>query len=316
MEQKKRKTDFSLPTLDELFSSQEERDNEKVGKFQIIPISEIDDFPDHPYKVRDNEDMYLLSESIKSRGVITPAIVRQKEDGRYELIAGHRRKRACQMAGIDTLKCEVMDLNDDEATILMVETNFQRTDVLPSEKAFAYKRHLEAMKRQGYRSDLTSAQLGRKLNGKESADIIGQKSGDGHTQVRRYIRLTNLVPELLEFVDEGKMKLTPAVEISYLDEDSQRDLVDAIDDTQAFPSHGQARKMRKFFEEGKISAAVIESIMEEEKGNQKERYSFTKDDLNSLLPKNLPSEKTREYILAALKHYLAYNKRREERDSR
>ena len=223
-----RKSDFTLPTntLDELFSSQEERDEAKLSKIRDIPLEEIDDFPDHPFKVREDEDMFQLVESIKERGVITPATVRQKEDGRYELISGHRRKRACELAGFETLRCEVVDLDRDEATILMVESNFQRSQILPSEKAHAYKMRLDAMKRQGQRTDLTCAPLGDKLVGTKSVMLLADKSDDSKTQIQRYIRLTNLVPELLEFVDEGRIKMRPAVELSYLNEDCQRDLVD------------------------------------------------------------------------------------------
>ena len=203
-----RKSDFTLTKLDDLFSTQEQRDEEKLSKIRDIPLTEIDEFPDHPFKVRDDEDMAQLIESIKERGVITPATVRQKEDGRYELISGHRRKRACELAGFDTLRCEVVDLNRDEATILMVESNYQRSQILPSEKAYAYKMRLEAMKRQGFRSDLTSTPVGQKF----SVEQIADKSDDSKTQIQRYIRLTNLVPELLEYVDEGRIKMRPAVE--------------------------------------------------------------------------------------------------------
>ena len=243
-----RKSDFTLPTntLDELFSSQEERDEAKLSKIRDIPLEEIDDFPDHPFKVREDEDMFQLVESIKERGVITPATVRQKEDGRYELISGHRRKRACELAGFETLRCEVVDLDRDEATILMVESNFQRSQILPSEKAHAYKMRLDAMKRQGQRTDLTCAPLGDKLVGTKSVMLLADKSDDSKTQIQRYIRLTNLVPELLEFVDEGRIKMRPAVELSYLNEDCQRDLVDEIDLNDCTPSHDQAIRMRKF----------------------------------------------------------------------
>lgn len=225
-----RKSDFTLPTFDSIFSTQEERDEAKLAKIRDIPISEIDDFPEHPFKVRDDEDMLQLVESIKERGVITPATVRQKEDGRYELISGHRRKRASEIAGFETLRCEVVDLTREEATILMVESNFQRSQILPSEKAFAYKMRLEAMKRQGYRSDLTSTPVGQKY----SVEVLADNSNDSKTQIQRYIRLTELVPELLEYVDEGRIKMRPAVELSYLDEDCQRDVVEEIDlnDTQ------------------------------------------------------------------------------------
>ena len=209
-----RKSDFTLPTLDDLFSTQELRDDAKLSKIRDIPLELIDDFPDHPFKVRDDEDMIQLVESVKERGVITPATVRQKEDGRYELISGHRRKRACELAGFEALRCEVADLDRDAATVLMVESNYQRSQILPSEKAFAYKMRLEAMNRQGQRSDLTCAPVGHKLDGAKSRDILGDEVGESREQIRRYIRLTNLVPELLDLVDEGKIKMRPAVELS------------------------------------------------------------------------------------------------------
>ncbi|MBR3415774.1 MAG: ParB/RepB/Spo0J family partition protein, partial [Clostridia bacterium] len=224
-----RKSDFTLPTLDDLFSSQAERDEAKLAKIKNIPLTEIDDFPNHPFKVRDDEDMVQLIDSIKERGVITPAMVRQKDDGRYEIISGHRRKRACELAGLETLRCEVVDLTKEEATILMVESNFQRSQILPSEKAFAYKMRNDALKKQGERTDLTSSPVGIKLVGKQSLDLISEECGDSRNQIHRYIRLTNLVPELLEFVDEGRIKMRPAVELSYLDEDCQRDVVEEID---------------------------------------------------------------------------------------
>ena len=238
-----RKSDFTLTRLDDLFTTQAQREEERLSKIRDIPLELIDDFPDHPFKVRDDEDMQQLVESIKERGVITPATVRQKEDGRYELVSGHRRKRASELAGFETLRCEVVDLNRDEATILMVESNFQRSQILPSEKAFAYKMRLEAMNRQGQRTDLTSTPLVSKSRTNEE---LGIQVGESREQIRRYVRLTNLVPELLEFVDEGRIKMRPAVELSYLDEDCQRDVVDEIDMNDATPSHDQTIRMRSF----------------------------------------------------------------------
>ena len=286
-----RKSDFTLPTLDDLFSTQQQRDEEKLAKIRDIPIDLIDDFPDHPFKVRDDEDMLQLVESIKSRGVITPATVREKENGRYELVSGHRRKRACEIAGFETLRCEVVELSRDEATILMVESNFQRSQILPSEKAFAYKMRLDAMKRQGERTDLTSTPLVEKLSGKEALSVskMGEEVGESREQIRRYIRLTNLVPELLEIVDEGRMKLRPAVELSYLDEDCQRDVVEEIDLNDCTPSHAQTIKMRNFFNEGKLTTEVISSIMAEEKPNQREKIVLRGERLRQLIPKNVPA---------------------------
>ena len=311
-----RKSDFTLTRLDDLFSTQEQRDEEKLSKIRDIPLELIDDFPDHPFKVRDDEDMQQLVESIKERGVITPATVRQKEDGRYELISGHRRKRACELAGFDTLRCEVVDLNRDEATILMVESNYQRSKILPSEKAFAYKMRLDAMKRQGERNDLTCDPLGDKLAGTKSVMLLADKSDDSKTQIQRYIRLTNLVPELLEYVDEGRIKMRPAVELSFLDEDSQRDVVDEIDLNDATPSHAQTIKMRKFFEEGKLTTEVISSIMAEDKPNQKEKIVLRGDRVRQLIPKNIPISQTEEYVCKALEHYNKFLRNRAERDSR
>ena len=311
-----RKSDFTLTRLDDLFSTQEQRDDEKLSKIRDIPLTEIDDFPDHPFKVRDDEDMAQLVESVKERGVITPATVRQKEDGRYELISGHRRKRACELAGFETLRCEVVDLNRDEATILMVESNYQRSQILPSEKAFAYKMRLEAMKRQGERTDLTCDPLGDKLAGTKSVMLLADKSDDSKTQIQRYVRLTNLVPELLDYVDEGRIKMRPAVELSYLDEDSQRDVVDEIDLNDATPSHDQTIRMRKFFDDGKLTTEAIQAIMSEEKPNQKEKIVLRGDRVRQLIPKNVPISQTEDFVCKALEHYNKYLKQRAERDSR
>ena len=308
-----RKSDFTLTRLDDLFSTQEQRDEEKLSKIRDIPLELIDDFPDHPFKVRDDEDMQQLVESIKERGVITPATVRQKEDGRYELISGHRRKRASELAGFDTLRCEVVDLNRDEATILMVESNFQRSQILPSEKAYAYKMRLEAMNRQGHRTDLTSTPLVSKSRTNEE---LGNQVGESREQIRRYVRLTNLVPELLEFVDEGRIKMRPAVELSYLDEDSQRDVVDEIDMNDATPSHDQTIRMRKFFDEGKLTTEAIQAIMSEEKPNQKEKIVLRGDRVRQLIPKNIPVSQTEEFVCKALEHYNKFLKQRADRDSR
>lgn len=295
-----------------MFSTQEQRDDEKLSKIRDIPLTEIDDFPDHPFKVRDDEDMAQLVESVKERGIITPATVRQKEDGRYELISGHRRKRACELAGFETLRCEVVDLNRDEATILMVESNYQRSQILPSEKAFAYKMRLEAMKRQGQRTDLTSRPVGNKLSVTQVADEVG----DSERQIHRYVRLTNLVPELLDYVDEGRIKMRPAVELSYLDEDSQRDVVDEIDLNDATPSHDQTIRMRKFFDDGKLTTEAIQAIMSEEKPNQKEKIVLRGDRVRQLIPKNVPVSQTEDFVCKALEHYNKYLKQRAERDSR
>jgi len=309
-----RKSDFTLPKFDDIFSTQEMRDDEKLAKIRDIPLELIDDFPEHPYKVRDDDDMMQLVESIKERGVITPATVRQKEDGRYELISGHRRKRASELAGFETLRCEVVELDRDEATILMVESNLQRSVILPSEKAFAYKMRLEAMKRQGQRTDLTSVPLAQKS--KTSREVLAEQVGESQDQIRRYIRLTNLVPELLEFVDEGKMKMRPAVELSYLDEDCQRDLVDEIDLNDCTPSHDQTIRMREMFEEGKLTPEAIQAIMSEQKPNQREKIVLRGDRVRQLIPKNVPLSQTEDFVCKALEHYNNFLRKRAERDSR
>ena len=312
-----RKSDFTLTKLDDLFSTQEQRDEEKLSKIRDIPLTEIYEVPDHPFKVRDDEDMAQLIESIKERGVITPATVRQKEDGRYELISGHRRKRACELAGFDTLRCEVVELNRDEATILMVESNYQRSQILPSEKAFAYKMRSEAMKRQAGRpSKDNSSPVGIDLRGKQSLDLMSEECGDSRNQIHRYIRLTNLVPELLDYVDEGRIKMRPAVELSFLDEDSQRDVVDEIDLNDATPSHDQTIRMRKFFEEGKLTTEAIQAIMSEEKPNQREKIVLRGDRVRQLIPKNIPISQTEDFVCKALEHYNKFLRSRADRDSR
>lgn len=314
-----RKSDFTLPTntLDELFSTQEERDDAKLGKIRDIPLELIDDFPDHPFKVRDDEDMIQLVESVKERGVITPATVRQKEDGRYELISGHRRKRACELAGFEALRCEVVDLDRDAATVLMVESNYQRSQILPSEKAFAYKMRLEAMNRQAGRPQKENpTPVVSDLDGQRTNEILGNEVGESREQIRRYIRLTNLVPELLDLVDEGKIKMRPAVELSYLDEDNQRAVVDEIDLNQCTPSHDQTIRMRKFFTDGKLTPEVVSAIMGEEKPNQREKIVLRGDKVRSLIPKNIPVSQTEDYVVKALEHYSRFLRQRAERDSR
>ena len=310
---KDRTTDFTLPKLDDLFSSQEERENGKMPDIKDIPLSLLDEFPNHPFKVKDDEDMLKLIESVSGRGVLVPAIVRPKADGRYELISGHRRKRASEYAGKKNMRCIVSNLDDDAATIIMVDSNIQREHILPSEKAFAYKMKLEAMNRQGQRTDLTFCQVGTKLN---SAQEIAENTGDSERQIYRYIRLTYLVPELLEMVDEGRMKLSPAVELSYLDEDCQRDLVDAIDDELCTPSHAQAIRLHKGFNEGTLTREKIYSVMKEEKGNQKPKISIQAEKINKYLPKNVKREQTEDFICKALEHYSKYLQKKRDRECR
>ena len=308
-----RKSDFTLTKLDDLFTTQAQRDEEQLSKIRDIPLELIDDFPDHPFKVRDDEDMMQLVESVKERGVITPATVRQKEDGRYELVSGHRRKRACELAGFETLRSEIVDLNRDEATILMVESNFQRSEILPSEKAFAYKMRLEAMKRQAGRPTKNNlVPVGQNYSREE----LAAQSGESQTQIQRYIRLTNLVPELREFVDEGRIKMRPAVELSYLDEDCQRDVVDEIDLLDATPSHDQTIRLRKLFNEGNLTTEAIHAVMSEEKPNQKEKIVLRGDRVRQLIPKNIPVSQTEDFVCKALEHYNKFLRNRAERDSR
>mgnify|MGYP003564097530 CR=1 FL=1 len=312
-----RKSDFALPTLDDLFSTQQEREDAKLEKIRNIPLDMIDDFPDHPFHVRDDEDMVQLVESIKANGVLTPAILRQKEDGRYELVSGHRRKRACELAGLTTLRSEIKDLTRDEAIVYMVESNFQRTTILPSEKAFAYKMRLEAMKRQAGRPSKENASPVATNYSKGRSDVeLSEQVGESKDQIRRYIRLTNLVPELLQLVDEGRIKMRPAVELSYLDEDCQRDVALQIDINDCTPSHDQTIRMRKMFDNGKLTAEAVEAIMSEEKPNQRERIVLRGDRVRSLIPKSVKLKDTEDYVCKALEHYRRYLRSRAERDGR
>ncbi|MBK6087220.1 ParB/RepB/Spo0J family partition protein [Ruminococcus difficilis] len=314
----KRKTDFDLPTLDDLFSTQEERDEAKLDKIRDIPLELIDDFPDHPFHVRDDEDMQQLVDSIKTRGVLTPAVLREKEDGRYELVSGHRRKRACELAGLSTLRSEIKDLSRDEAIIYMVESNFQRSSILPSEKAFSYKMRLEAIKRQAGRPKAENGvPVGHDSLVGKSREIIAAQSTDSNTQIQRYIRLTHLIPELLDLVDEGSIKMRPAVELSYLDYDYQKDVLEEIEVTQSTPSHAQTIRMRKMQDEGTLSTMAIREIMSEEKPNQKERIILRGEKVRKLIPKAVPIEQTEDYIYKAIEHYNKFlSKKRSERDSR
>ena len=278
----------------------------KTTDIKQIPLTEIDDFQEHPFQVRLDEDMDQLVESVKSRGVITPITLRQKEDGRYEIVSGHRRRKACELAGLNTVPAEIKELTRDEAIILMVESNLQRSVIMPSEKAFAYKMRLEAMKRQGQRTDLTSPPLGEKLSGKDalSATQVGKAAGDSHEQVRRYIRLTELQPSLLEQVDDGKIAMRPAVELSYLKAEEQEELAEAMEMADATPSHAQAIKMRKFSQDGKLTPEVIESIMSEEKPNQKEKLYVSMDRFRKLIPSRVPQKQAEDLLFKALEFYL------------
>ena len=298
---------MKLPSVDDLFSTEESRQEAKLAKIYDIPISEIDDFPDHPFKVRDDEDMENLIESIKERGVITPATVRKLPNGRYEMISGHRRKRACEKLGMETLRCEVVDMNKEEATILMVESNFQRSEILPSEKAYAYKMRYDAMKKSvGRPSNDKLVPVGLISETGATREAMAQTSLDSETQIQRYIRLTNLVPELLDFVDEGKIKMRPAVELSYLDEETQRDVVDRIDETEAFPSHDQAIRIRKAYEAGAVDYEKVVDIMAEEKPNQKPKFKFSFERLRPLIPQGYADAQAEEYVIKALEYYKRY----------
>ena len=294
---------IELTAYDDLFETDQSREEAKLSKIRDIPISEIDEFPDHPFKVLMDEDMEQLVDSIKRSGVMTPATVRMKEDGRYELISGHRRKKACELAGLETLKCEVKELTRDEAIIVMVESNLQRTTILPSEKAFAYKMRLEAMNRHGKRTDLTCSPVGNKLQGVKSSDELAEKVGESKNQIFRYIRLTELVPEILQMVDDRQIAFRPAVEISYLTEEQQYTLLEAMSYNDATPSLAQAIKMKKFNQDGKLTNEVIQSIMEEEKPNQKEKPAFRDERITKLIPKSVPRGQETDFVVKSLEFY-------------
>ena len=309
----KKQIDLGLTGLDELFMDDKERAESKLPKIHEIPLSEIDEFPDHPFHVRLDEDMDQLVESIKERGIITPVTLRQKPDGRYEIVSGHRRTKACELAGLTTVKAEIKELSRDEAIILMVESNLQRTTILLSEKAFSYKMRLEAMNRQGQRTDLTSVPLGQKL-GKTSREVLADSSTDSNTQIQRYIRLTHLIPLLLDLVDSGKIAFRPAVELSYLTEEEQNSLLDSINSEQSTPSLAQASKMKEFSQNGRLNADVILSIMCEQKPNQKEKISFQSERLKPFIPKNFTAKQAEDYVIKALEYYHRYQLRQKERD--
>lgn len=298
-----------LTSVDELFTTQEERDIAQRETVIDIPLSEISDFPNHPFKVTVDEKMLEMADSIKRYGVLVPAIVRPKQGGGYEMIAGHRRKAASEIAEKPTLNCIVRNLTDDEAIIIMVDSNLQREVILPSEKAFAYKMKLDAMKRQGQRTDLTCATPLHKSDGKKSREILAEQTGESHEQIRKFIRLTELIPELLDMVDENKIALRPAVELSYLAEKEQRLLYEEIGYSDCTPSHAQAIKMRKFAEQGQLTAEVISSIMQEEKPNQKELFRMPREKISKYFPAGTPAEKIEDTIIKALELY-----RRRQRD--
>ena len=304
---------MNLPkiTVDDLFSTQETRDSEKLGKVINIKLKDIDDFAEHPFKVIENDEMYDLAKSIKDNGVLVPAIVRLKDDGRYEMISGHRRKFASELADLKTIPCIVRDFDDNEATIVMVDSNMQREKILPSEKAFAYKMKLEAIKHQGKRIEQTSTPLGEKLNRKYSIDIVSREVGESTEQIRRYIRLTELIPELLEKVDNEEIALRPAVELSYLTKDEQLEVLDNIECYVATPNHSQAIEMRRLSAEDKLTPENIENIMAKDKPNQTPRLKLNENKIRNALPKHvLAEDKVEDYILKALEHYTKYMRNR------
>ena len=295
---------IELTAYDDLFQTDESRAEAKLSKIRDIPISQIDEFPDHPFKVLMDEDMEQLVESIKRNGVMTPATVRLKEDGRYELISGHRRKKACELAGLETLKCEVKELTRDEAIIVMVESNLQRSVILPSEKAFAYKMRLEAMNRQAGRPSKDNlTPMVSDLDTTRTNEKLGKEVGESREQIRRYIRLTELVPEILQMVDERQIAFRPAVEVSYLTEEQQYTLLEAMEYNDATPSLAQAIKMKKYNQDGKLNSEVIQSIMEEEKPNQKEKPAFRDERITKLIPKTVPRGQETDFVVKALEFY-------------
>lgn len=309
---RKKDIDLDLTGFAELFMNDEGRAESRLPRIYDIPLSEIDDFPNHPFKVKMDEDMNQLVQSVKERGVITPITLRQKEDGRYEIVSGHRRRKACELAGLERVPAEIKELSRDEAIILMVESNLQRSIILPSEKAFSYKMRLEAMKRQGQRTDLTSGPVVQKF----SRDALGDKAEESGRQISRYIRLTELIPELLDMVDENKIAFRPAVELSYLTETEQHNLLNSISYNDATPSLPQAIRLKEFSKAGKLSAEVIEAILGEEKPNQHEKISFKAERLRPYIPSSVPLEKTEDYIIKALEYYQRARERQKREQAR
>ena len=301
---------IKLTPLDDLFETDESRADLQKERLSDLAIKDIYDFPDHPYQVKDDEAMMELVESIKAYGLLHPVVVRPLEDGSYEMVSGHRRKRACELAGFETIPARIMELTRDEAILMMVDSNLQRDEILPSEKAHAYKMRLEAMKRQGQRTDLTCVPSAHKLENPRSRAILADQVGESQDQVRRYIRLTELIPELLEMVDEKKIALRPAVEISYLPKETQAWLHEAMEYADATPSHAQTIKMRKFQEEGKLTQEVVESIMEEEKPNQRIKPAFKDERITKLIPRSIPMERQTDYVIKALEFYARHLERK------
>lgn len=300
---KSKELKLELPSVDELFTTEEERLDANREKVQEIPLDQIEDFPNHPFKIKEDEAMMEMAESIKEYGVLVPALVRQKANGNYEMVAGHRRKCASRLAGMKEIPCIVRNLTDDESIIIMIDSNLQRERILPSEKAYAYKMKLEAMKRQGKRTDLTSSPMGMKLNKKQSLDKMGEELGESRNQIHRHIRLTELIEPLLDLVDENKIAFRPAVELSYLGKDEQEQLLDAMQYEDCTPSLAQATKIKQFSQENKLSEAVILSILQEEKPNQVEKIKIPKERISKFFPKGTPEKKIEETIVKALELY-------------
>ena len=313
---RKKDIDLDLTGFAELFMNDEGRAESRLPRIYDIPLSEIDDFPNHPFKVKMDEDMNQLVQSVKERGVITPITLRQKEDGRYEIVSGHRRRKACELAGLDSVPAEIKELSRDEAIILMVESNLQRSIILPSEKAFSYKMRLEAMKRQAGRPQENCSPVDNNLKGIKTASLFKEQTGDGQAQVYRYIRLTELIPELLDMVDENKIAFRPAVELSYLTETEQHNLLNSISYNDATPSLPQAIRLKEFSKDGKLSAEVIEAILGEEKPNQHEKISFKAERLRPYIPSSVPLEKTEDYIIKALEYYQRARERQKREQAR
>lgn len=297
---RKKMAAIALPSVDSLFSSQEEREAERAERVVSVPLSEVEPFPGHPFRVADDEEMGQLADSVAIHGVLVPLTVRPLGAGRYGLVSGHRRKRAAELAGLSEVPCVVRDMDDDEAVIAMVDSNLQREAILPSERAFAYSMRLEAMKRQGQRTDLTCAQVAHKLDGRRSRDILADELGVSKDKVQRFIRLTFLVPGLLSLVDEGRMKMLPAVEVSYLARDEQESLLDAIEAQACTPSHAQAIKMKRYSKEGALTPALIQSIMEEEKPNQVEQFKMPKTSIARFFKPTATKDEIESRIVRAL----------------
>lgn len=313
---RKKDIDLDLTGFAELFMNDEGRAESRLPRIYDIPLSEIDDFPNHPFKVKMDEDMNQLVQSVKERGIITPITLRQKEDGRYEIVSGHRRRKACELAGLERVPAEIKELSRDEAIILMVESNLQRSIILPSEKAFSYKMRLEAMKRQAGRPQENCSPVDNNLKGIKTASLFKEQTGDGQAQVYRYIRLTELIPELLDMVDENKIAFRPAVELSYLTETEQHNLLNSISYNDATPSLPQTIRLKEFSKAGKLSAEVIEAILGEEKPNQKEKISFKAERLRPYIPSSVPLDKTEDYIIKALEYYQRARERQKREQAR